>query len=322
MSRTKKENNTIKEGSNNTMENNNIMENNVTMDNVVQRFSDTWNYDKSENFVQYEKSDGTIGEVTKRTFEFTEKIGNRSTLTVTDEKIIDLIMQIKCAQKMESMSKYIICRNLHKLNDKETLKKLGFKTIGEYAKAVHGIESSTANHYARIGKFFINDQFKLHPALPDLSVSHLIELESYASDSEGNIDMEVIIGLYQQGTLTDSMSTKKTREVLKKLRTGGIEQNDSNTSNDNESSNESDDDNNSKNDTQVNSDSSDSSDSSHNENYDLSMDFDRQRVVGKMYSLCEDISNGFTALANNDIEVVGYKEHLDALLEMLKTLMV
>lgn len=314
-----------KKGSN-IMENNTIMENNATMENnIIQRFSDTWNYDKSENYVRYGKADGTWGEVSKRTFEFTEKIGNRSTLTVTDEKIIDLIMQIKCAQKMESMSKYIICRNLHKLNDKDILKKMGFKTIGEYAKAVHGIESSTANHYARIGKYFINDKFQLHPALPDLSVSHLIELESYASDSEGNIDMEVIIGLYQQGTLTDSMSTKKTREVLKKLRTGGIEQNDSDTSNDNESSNESDDNNNSKDDTQVSSDSSDSSDSSessHNENYDLSMDFDRQRVVGKMYSLCEDISNGFTALANNDIEVVGYKEHLDALLEMLKTLMV
>lgn len=310
-----------KKGSN-TMENNNIMENNATMgENIIQRFSNTWNYDKSENFVQYQKSDGTMGEVTKRTFELTEKIGNRSTLTVTDEKIIDIIMQIKCAQKMESMSKFIVCKNLSKLNDKDILKKLGFKTIGEYAKAVHGIESSTANHYARIGKFFINDDFSLHPALPDLSVSHLIELESYASDSDGNIDIEVIIDLYQQGVLTDSMSTKKVRETLKKLRTGGIEQNDSTTNNDNESSNESDDNNNSKDDTQVSSDSLDSSASSHNENYDLSMDFDRQRVVGKMYSLCEDISNGFTALANNDIEVVGYKEHLDALLEMLKTLM-
>ena len=127
----------------NTMENNTILENNVTMENnatmennIIQRFQNVWNYDKSENFVQYEKSDGTIGEVTKRTFELTEKIGNRSTLTVTDEKIIDLIMQIKCAQKMESMSKFITCRNLHKLNDKDTLKKLGFKTIGEYAKEI------------------------------------------------------------------------------------------------------------------------------------------------------------------------------------------
>lgn len=289
---------------------------------IIQRYSNVWNYDKSENYVQYEKSDGTMGEVTKRTFDLTEKIGNRTTLTVTDEKIIDLIMQIKCAQRMESMSKFITCRNLHKLNDKETLKKLGFKNIGEYAKAVHGIESSTANHYARIGKFFINDKFELHPALPDLSVSHLIELESYASDANGNIDIEVIIDLYQQGTLTDSMSTKKVRETLKQLRCGGIEQNDDTTSDDNSTDNKSDNDNSSKADNEVTTGNhNETTETRENNSYNLELDFDRQRVVGKMYSQCEDISNGFIALANNDIEVKGYKEHIDALFEMLKALM-
>ena len=86
------------------------------------------------------------------------------------------------------MSSYIICKEFSRINESGKLENMGFKTIGEFGKALFGLESSTVNHYARIGTLFITDDYEVNPLLPQLSVSHLLELETYE-----NGDVEKIV---------------------------------------------------------------------------------------------------------------------------------
>lgn len=310
-----------------------LVENNREMiPKVFANMLDDWNYDSSKNYVKYTKADGTEAEVSKRVYNLKNKIGNRTTLTVTDIDIIEHIQRIECALKIDARAKYIICKELSYLNNVDTLKKLGFNTIGEYGKAVHGFESSTTNHYARIGKYFIDDNYELHPALPTLSVSHLIELESYATNDDGDIDIEKIIKLYQDNTLTDSMSTKKVREVLKGLKQGiGVNDNDSATNDDNESANESNNVVTAENGAEVvtnentesneNAESNTTAEPTEEYMHNLEVEFDKQKTVGLMHSLLTALNNCFDIMKNNDIEVVGYNEPIDTLTEIVKSLL-
>jgi hypothetical protein len=128
---------------------------------------------------------------------------------------------------------YAICKEFSKIAESGKLENMGFKTIADFGKAVFGLETSTVNHYTRIGSTFINDDYTVKAGLPDLSVSHFIELSS----SVQNGDITPIIELYQNGTLVDGMSTKRIRETLKSLSSGNAIPENTNSNNGNSGDN-------------------------------------------------------------------------------------
>ena len=302
-----------------TMETMETMETVSPFDNIVDKMRDSLHFDldKAQAIVSVEKKDGTVAEIVKKVYQFVEPVGNKSQLTVMDEKTIESIETIQGAINVNKMSTYIICKEFSKLNDKESLEKMGFKTIGEFGKALFGLETSTVNHYARIGELFITDDYQVNPMLPQLSVSHLLELTSY---SDG--DVEKISELYQNGTLVDGMSTKKIRETLKSLRESAIEDKESpvDTDTDNDATvadNGSEVVNDSKKEDSKAGNSEPSSDMIEN----LQANFDKQVIAGKMINYCEVMEQLFMLLAQHDIEIVDYTTPINTIKAMIQTIL-
>ena len=276
-------------------------------------------FNEDDAYTEITRKDGTTVEIVKQVFEFKEPIGNRNQLTIMDMDIIKSVKTIQGAINVRKMSNYIICKEFSRINESGKLENMGFKTIGEFGKALFGLETSTVNHYARIGTLFITDDYEVNPLLPQLSVSHLLELESYE-----NGDVEKISELFQNGTLSDGMSTKKIREVLKSLSENAIEDKGGNDENSNDNST-GDIGNNS---TAVTTDNS-SSDSDKASTAEptaesveqLSASFDKQIVVGKMLNYCEVIEQLFGLLKEHDIEVVDYNTPIDAIKAMVQALL-
>ena len=274
-----------------------------------------YDLDKAKAIVKVTKKDGTSVDIVKKTYQFIEPVGNKSQLTIMDEKVIKAVETIKGAIEVNKKSTYVICKNFSYLNDKDNLEKMGFKTIGELGKALFGFETSTVNHYARIGELFIMDDYTINPLLPQLSVSHLLELET----CEGG-DVEKISELYQNGTLTDGMSTKKLRETIKSLRDKAIEDKSQNEESDNtivadngtEVVNES---------KQEKTESNNSNEPTSDSIEQLSASFDKQVVVGKMLNYCEVIEQLFGLLKEHDIEVVDYNTPIDSIKAMVQALL-
>ena len=279
-------------------------------------------FNEDDAYTEIARKDGTTVEIVKQVFEFKEPIGNRNQLTIMDMDIIKSVKTIQGAINVRKMSNYIICKEFSRINESGKLENMGFKTIGEFGKALFGLETSTVNHYARIGTLFITDDYEVNPLLPQLSVSHLLELESYE-----NGDVEKISELFQNGTLSDGMSTKKIREVLKSLSENAIEDKNGNDENSND---------NSTGDTGSNStvsttdnSSSDSDTTSQSSSTEptaesveqLSASFDKQIVVGKMLNYCEVIEQLFGLLKEHDIEVVDYNTPIDAIKAMVQALL-
>ena len=274
-----------------------------------------YDLDKAKAIVKVTKKDGSKIDIVKKTYQFIEPVGNKSQLTIMDEKTIKAVETIKGAIEVNKKSTYVICKNFSYLNDKENLEKMGFKTIGELGKALFGFETSTVNHYARIGELFIMDDYTINPLLPQLSVSHLLELET----CEGG-DVEKISELYQNGTLTDGMSTKKLRETIKSLRDKAIEDKSQNEETDDtivadngtEVINES---------KQEKTESSNSNEPTSDAIENLQANFDKQVVVGKMLNYCEVIEQLFGLLKEHDIEVVDYNAPIDSIKAMIQALL-
>ena len=279
-------------------------------------------FNEDDAYTEIARKDGTTVEIVKQVFEFKEPIGNRNQLTIMDMDIIKSVKTIQGAINVRKMSNYIICKEFSRINESGKLENMGFKTIGEFGKALFGLETSTVNHYARIGTLFITDDYEVNPLLPQLSVSHLLELESYE-----NGDVEKISELFQNGTLSDGMSTKKIREVLKSLSENAIEDKGGNDENSNDNST-GDTGNNSTVSTTDNS-SSDSDTTSQSSSTEptaesveqLSASFDKQIVVGKMLNYCEVIEQLFGLLKEHNIEVVDYNTPIDAIKAMVQALL-
>ena len=278
-----------------------------------------YSLDKANAIMSVEKKDGTTIDIVKKVYQFVEPVGNKSQLTLMDENTIKSIETIQGAINVSKMSNYIICKEFSKLNDKESLEKMGFKTIGEFGKALFGLETSTVNHYARIGELFITDDYQVNPMLAQLSVSHLLELTSY---SDG--DIEKISELYQNGTLVDGMSTKKIRETLKALRENAIEDKSQNEENDNtivtdngtEVVNESE-----KKESEKQESKADSIEPTSDMVENLQADFDKQVVAGKMINFCEVMERLFILLEEHGIEIVDYSTPINTIKAMIQTIL-
>ena len=254
----------------------------------------------------FETIDGKTGsvEVTKKVIDFVNPIGNRAQVTAYDLKFIEATEKIKKALQARDLLTYVVCKELSNLDESGMLDKYGFKNTAEYAKAVFGLERQTVNHYVRIGKNFINEDYSVKGGLPKLSVGHFIELNSMVGE---NGELDAIRDLYTSGTLTDGMGTKKVREKLNELKKPLLESKevpaDSSSAKENPA------------DATANVISEDTPVE------ELKAEFDSQIVIGQILNACTRIGELFSLLAENDIKAAGYTESLDTIKGLAKTLL-
>ena len=161
-----------------------------------------------------ETSKGNVSVVKK--YNLTTIVGDRATLTLTDPELIKSVEKIKFAESGRKVFGYVICKELARIDDSGKLKEFGFKSISQFAKALFGYQESTANHYVRIGKAFITDDYKVKDGLPEYSISHFIELNALVTDNpDGTLNTQKIEDLFLEGVIKDGMSTKQLREAIK-----------------------------------------------------------------------------------------------------------
>ncbi len=174
-----------------------------------------FNHSEIEGISEKETSKGNVAVVKK--YQLASNIGNRATLTLTDPDLIKSVEKIKFAESGRKVFGYVICKELARIDDSGKLKELGFKSISQFAKALFGYQESTANHYARIGKAFITDEYKVKDGLPEYSISHFIELNALVTENpDGTPNTERIENLFLEGVIKDGMSTKQLREAIKR----------------------------------------------------------------------------------------------------------
>ena len=238
-------------------------------------------------------------EVVKKTYQLANPVGKRTSVTIYDMSIIESMEKIGNALHAKSILTYAICKEFSNIAKSEKLENLGFKNVAEFGKAFYGLETSTVNHYVRIGETFINDDYTVKAGLPELSASHFIELGSLVKDG----DISPIVELYATGKLVDGMSTKKIRETLKVLNGSLIED---------KSSKEE------KAETQNNTADVIPSES---EVQDLKANFDSQVVIGRIINAFTIIDDLFTLLNDHEINAIGYSEKLDSVKAIAKALL-
>ena len=175
---------------------------------------DTLGLDFADVSEEITNDDGTKTEIIKKTYELANPVGKRTNVAIYDLGIIESMEKIYKALHGKTILTYAICKELSNIEKSNKLESMGFKSISEFGKAFYNFETSTSNHYARIGSNFINDDYTVKGGLPELTVGHFIELSSLVVD--GNI--QPIIDLYVTGKLVDGMKTKDVREVVKAIK--------------------------------------------------------------------------------------------------------
>lgn len=182
-----------------------------SMSKAAARFNQT----EIEGISEKETSKGNVAVVKKYTF--ANSVGNRTSLTLTDADLIKSVEKIKFAESGRKVFGYVICKELANIDGTGKLKELGFKSISQFAKAMFGYQESTANHYVRIGKAFITNDYKVKEGIPEYSISHFIELNSLVTENkDGTLDTSKIENYFLEGVIKDGMSTKQLRDALKR----------------------------------------------------------------------------------------------------------
>ena len=147
----------------------------------------------------------------QKKYNFAVKIGTRVGMTVSDSQLIESIEKIFVAERAKTVMGYVICKEMARIADSGKLEGMGFKNIAEFGRAMFNYKTSTSNHYARIGRNFIDDNYHVKEGLPELSISHFIELNAHVGEDG---DISDIVDMYLDGTLVDGMSTKDVRNAL------------------------------------------------------------------------------------------------------------
>lgn len=272
-----------------------------TMESLNSKLASALAIDTSTLFTTVETANGQI-EVTKKTYQFANAIGKRDSMTVYDTSIIESMEKISHALHGKAILTYAICKEFSKIAESGKLENMGFKSIADFGKAVYGLETSTVNHYTRIGSAFINDDYSVKAGLPDLSVSHFIELSSSVVDG----DITPVVEMYAKGELVDGMSTKRIRETLKAMGGSELPDNSSNKSNSQGTAENQNTGSTVPNETEMN---------------ELQANFDAQVVIGKIINGCTVIEQLFEMLEKNGVQAVGYIDSLDAIKAVAKTLL-
>lgn len=248
--------------------------------------------------------------VVQKKYDFAVKLGTRVSMTLSDPELITSVEKILVAEKGKKVMGYVICKEMAKIADSGKLEKMGFKTVAEFGKAMFGFETSTCNHYVRIGRNFITDDYHVIDGLPELSISHFIELNKYVGEDGDTSD---IVDMYLDGTLVDGMSTKDVRKALvAKSNTVEAEI----TTSDSDST-----------ETESISDNNKSTDSSKGKTEKASQPTDSEKAAfdanvecGKALDAIAKFAEAMATLNANGIQVSGYEDKLATLADMVKTL--
>ena len=271
-------------------------------DDVVSSMVDVFNRASSssiEGVTTTETKDGSI--IASKEYKFLNPIGKRTTLKTFDKSIIESTEKIGMALYGQNVLTFAVCRELAKMDDKSKLDSLGFKNIGEYANALFDISRVTATQYARIGKVFINDEYKIaSDILPSgLQKGHLLELLTMVSDDG---DISEVENLYLDGTLPDGMPTTAIRKVVKDWKNGtlAIETTGKEIPQIEDKNEKSEKSKNVSRETSGNSENN-------------SGEFDVQIEVGKILSSCNAITESFDILNRHEFNVGGYEKALDTI---------
>lgn len=283
------------------------MEGMKILNSVEERLQDALSIDNSKFVEEIGTKDGNVVEVTKKVYQFATPIGKRSQITVYDRSIIESTEKINAALHGRSILNYVICKEFSNIAESGKLENMGFKNVAEYGKAVFGLETSTVNHYARIGHNFINDDYSVKAGLPELTTGHFIELNTLVGE---NGEVDEIVELYATGVLVDGMSTKAVREKIKQLRNPALEDN-AEKSGESPKSEQS---------SNANVATKGSAKTEETPTEELEAEFDKQVVIGQIIASCTRINELFSILKTNEIDAVGYSEHVDAIKELAKTL--
>jgi hypothetical protein len=257
----------------------------------------------------YEKINGKDGdvEIVKKVIDFAQPMGNRTQVTAYDAKFIEITEKIKKALTARDMITYVVCKELSNISESGMLDKYGFKNVAEYGKALFGLERQTVNHYVRIGKNFINDDYTVKGGLPKLSVAHFIELNSMVGE---NGELDGILALYQNGTLVDGMGTKKVREALNAIKKPLLESKEDTNDKAEDSKAE-------KKDAKATVEKVEDEPTTE----ELKAEFDSQIVIGQILNACTRIEELFSLLSENEIKATGYTESLETIKGLAKTLL-
>ena len=282
-------------------------ENTVSGNTVIDRLGNALAINLNDYYEEVPTKDGTT-EISKKVYEFANPIGKRTQITVYDMAIIESTEKINKALHGRSILNYVICKEFSKIAESGKLENMGFKNIAEYGKAIFGLETSTVNHYARIGKAFINDDYTVKAGLPELSVSHFIELNALVGE---NGDISAIIELYQSGKLVDGMSTKKIREVLTTSKNPQIEDKSSEAKEDKHTEAKED----------KSSEAKENSVVTASNVEEYRVNFDKQVVVGQILNTCNIISQLFNVLSENNVTATGYEDSLEVIKNLAKELL-
>lgn len=158
-------------------------------------------------------------EISQKKYVFLNPIGKKESVTVYDPTIMESMDKISNFIKGKEYLSYAICREFANIQNSGKLESMGFKSIAEFGKALYNLEASTVNHYTKIGNAFINSDYSVKAGLPEISVSHFIELNTLVGE---NGEIDGIIELFVNGTLSDGLSTKKYREIVKTIKNGAL----------------------------------------------------------------------------------------------------
>ena len=247
-----------------------------------------------DKFTEVKAGDGKLA--VKRVYDFVNTVGKRDQLTTFDPEVIRITETIAKAIMHREKSSFIICRELYHMKESGKLKTLGFKNVGEYGKAMFDLAPLTCNQYARIGEYFINDEYNIVGDMPRLSVSHYIEMLSFIEKKGGSMDE--LRDMFLNGTLTDGMSTKDIRIALNaaKEKKSTVETSFSDSTDSNDST-----------------DSTDSTDSSE------AVTFDKAATLQKGLDAIQTLYRVSETLKANGIDV-NFTSSLDEVMEGIKSL--
>ena len=287
---------------------------NTSLENIPELLQQALTIDKNSLYQTIDVGDGKTTQILQKTYDFTTAKGDRTQVTIYDADIISSTEKIEKAMQGRKILAFVVCKELAKLSQSNKLEKLGFKNVSEYANHLFGIQTSTANHYAKIGKYFINDNYTVKAGLPNLSVSHFVELNTLVPDDG---DLSIIIKLFANGTLTDGMSTKDFRKTVREIINNAlsdnvkeqeiIESNNVTTSDETE--------------TQATETKQTEKVENSSKVENVTKEFDLQVVIGQILSSCNDIEEYFKVIGKNGIQVVGYEENIDMIKYMAKNLL-
>lgn len=154
-------------------------------------------------------------------FKFAVEKGKKTEIEVSNPDIARLLYEIQAAGKATNEIDKFVARKLYKLSEyEEAIKKMNFDSVTDLVKAVFGMSVDWSSKRIRIGKYFVNDEYKLHPVIPaNWSLSHVQELLQYLpKDVDGNVMDDNVIpfvaDLLQKGIVADGMTTKAIRDAL------------------------------------------------------------------------------------------------------------